>query len=157
MLSAAADTRSARPRLPPALQVAADAAVAVAAAAAPAPALASAASVSEEDAEDAAAGAAASAAAAAADALAAALRTSPQRGLAGDAGGAAADRAARVAAFGANRLPGAATSSLWQLLAEAASDTTMIMLMVAGALSIGLSVATHAEAADYIDGGGQEV
>jgi magnesium-transporting ATPase (P-type) len=92
----------------------------------------------------------ADAAAARAAALATALRSSPRRGL---PEADPADHAARAAAFGTNRLPDAATSSLWQLLLEAASDATMLMLMAAGALSLGLSAMTHAEAADYIDGG----
>ncbi|KAI8463798.1 MAG: hypothetical protein J3K34DRAFT_526699 [Monoraphidium minutum] len=122
LLGDAVDARCALPPLPPAL---------LAAAPPPPP------------------GDAPAAAAAAAAALAGALRTSLRRGL---PEGDAADAAARSAAFGANRLPDAATSSLWQLIAEAAGDATMVMLMAAGGLSLGLSAATHAEAADFIDG-----
>ena len=96
-----------------------------------------------------AATAAAAAADAAASALCAALRTSPARGI---PDGDAADAAARAAAFGANRLPDAATSSLWRLLADAASDATMVMLMAAGGLSLALTAAARGDAADYIDG-----
>lgn len=80
--------------------------------------------------------------------LASALGSSLSSGLPGTA----ADSAARVAAFGSNSLAAAATSNFWQLLLEAASDSTLMLLMAAGAVSLGLSASTGKEAVDYIDG-----
>jgi hypothetical protein len=80
--------------------------------------------------------------------LAAALGTDLQRGLSGDA----ADAAARMSAFGSNSLAATATSSFWQLLLEAASDSTLLLLTAAGAVSLGLAAGTGKEAVDFIDG-----
>lgn len=81
-------------------------------------------------------------------ALAAALHTDLQRGVRGDQ----ADAAARVTAFGCNSLPVSATSSFWQLLLEAASDSTLLLLTAAGVVSLGLTAGTGKEVVDYIDG-----
>jgi magnesium-transporting ATPase (P-type) len=80
--------------------------------------------------------------------LAAALGTDLQRGLSGDS----ADAAARMSAFGSNSLAATATSSFWQLLLEAASDSTLLLLTAAGAVSLGLAGFTGKEAVDFIDG-----
>jgi hypothetical protein len=80
--------------------------------------------------------------------LAAALGSDLQRGLSGDA----ADAAARMSAFGSNSLAATATSSFWQLLLEAASDSTLLLLTAAGAVSLGLAAGTGKEAVDFIDG-----
>lgn len=81
-------------------------------------------------------------------ALATALHTDLRHGVHGDA----ADTAARVSAFGSNSLAVSTTSSFWQLLLEAASDSTLLLLMAAGAVSLGLTAVTGKEAVDYIDG-----
>lgn len=80
--------------------------------------------------------------------FASALSTDLRQGVTGDA----ADTAARIAAFGSNSLAVSATSSFWQLLLEAASDSTLMLLTAAGVLSLGLTAGTGKEAVDYIDG-----
>lgn len=83
-----------------------------------------------------------------AEAVAARLGVSLASGITGDFD----DIAFRQQAYGCNRLPDSESSSLWDLVVEAASDFTLLLLMASGAVSLGLSAAMGKELADWIDG-----
>lgn len=63
------------------------------------------------------------------------LKTNPQQGLTGDD----ADLKNRVEVFGKNEIPQKASKSFIRLLWEAVQDVTLIILIIAAAISLGLS------------------
>jgi Cation transporter/ATPase, N-terminus len=82
-------------------------------------------------------------------AIAAALRSDVAGGLLPGV----PDAPARAAAFGRNELPAPPNVSLLQLLVEAASDGTLLLLTAAGILSLVLAVARGGGGMELIDGG----
>mmetsp|Transcript_15651 Transcript_15651/g.38981 ORF Transcript_15651/g.38981 Transcript_15651/m.38981 type:complete len:1717 (-) Transcript_15651:132-5282(-) len=83
--------------------------------------------------------------------LAKQLCSSTSKGLAVREDG--VDAALRLTMFGANRLPPPKTTSFWELVVDALQDTTIILLLAAGGISLGLAVLNpNADNADWIEG-----
>lgn len=77
-----------------------------------------------------------------------ALKTNLEKGIHGDN----ADLLKRKSAFGSNTYPPKRGKSLWIFLGEACQDPTLIMLMIAAVVSIGLGMKTDGIKKGWYDG-----
>ncbi|VAI56222.1 unnamed protein product [Triticum turgidum subsp. durum] len=76
------------------------------------------------------------------------LKTNPEKGIHGDE----ADLSCRANAFGANRYPRKKGKSFWVFLWEACKDLTLVILIVAAAISLVLGIATEGIKEGWYDG-----
>lgn len=76
------------------------------------------------------------------------LKTNPEKGIHGDE----ADLSCRANAFGANRYPRKKGKSFWVFLWEACQDLTLVILIVAAAISLVLGIATEGIKEGWYDG-----
>ncbi|VAI44629.1 unnamed protein product [Triticum turgidum subsp. durum] len=76
------------------------------------------------------------------------LKTNPEKGIHGDE----ADLSCRANAFGANRYPRKKGKGFWVFLWEACQDLTLVILIVAAAISLVLGIATEGIKEGWYDG-----
>ncbi|KAM0931734.1 hypothetical protein ACQ4PT_000148 [Festuca glaucescens] len=76
------------------------------------------------------------------------LKTNSEKGIHGDE----ADLSSRANAFGANRYPRKKGRSFWVFLWEACQDLTLVILIVAAAISLALGIATEGIKEGWYDG-----